>query len=153
MRTRMLNATKGEAIMHHRFSEYRPMEGDIATRQNGVLVSQESGKTVGYALWKLQERADLFVGPGEDVYEGMIIGENARDNDMTVNPIKEKKLTNIRSSGADDAMLLRPPRDITLELALEYIEADEYVEITPKVIRLRKVYLTENERKRLHRNK
>ena len=153
MRTRMLNATKGEAIMHHRFLEYRQMEGDIATRQNGVLISQEAGKTVGYALWKLQERADMFVGPGEDVYEGMIIGENARDNDMTVNPIKEKKLTNIRSSGADDAILLRPPRDITLELALEYIEADEYVEITPKVIRLRKVYLTENERKRLGRNK
>ncbi|MEZ6041333.1 MAG: translational GTPase TypA [Planctomycetaceae bacterium] len=153
MRTRMLNATKGEAIMHHRFQAYRPMEGDIATRQNGVLISQESGKSVGYALWKLQERAELFIGPGEDVYEGMIIGENARDNDMTVNPIREKKLTNIRSSGADDAILLRPPRDITLELALEYIEADEYVEITPKVIRLRKVHLTENERKRLNRNK
>ncbi|MCA9038472.1 MAG: translational GTPase TypA, partial [Planctomycetaceae bacterium] len=101
MRTRMLNATKGEAIMHHRFQAYRPMEGDIATRQNGVLISQESGKSVGYALWKLQERAELFIGPGEDVYEGMIIGENARDNDMTVNPIREKKLTNIRSSGAD----------------------------------------------------
>ncbi len=153
MRTRMLNATRGEAIMHHRFAEYRPMEGDIATRQNGVLVSQESGKTVAYALWKLQERADLFVNPGEDVYEGMIVGENARDNDMTVNPIREKKLTNIRSSGADDAILLRPPRDITLELALEYIEWDEYVEITPQVIRLRKVCLTENERKRMHRGK
>ncbi len=153
LKTRMLNATKGEAIMHHRFDEYRPMEGDIPTRQNGVLISQDSGKAVAYALWKLQERADLFVKPGEDVYEGMIIGENARDNDMVVNPIREKKLTNIRSSGADDAILLRPPRDITLELALEYIEWDEYVEITPQVIRLRKMFLTENERKRFTRNK
>ncbi|MBL8819921.1 MAG: translational GTPase TypA [Planctomyces sp.] len=153
LKTRMLNATKGEAIMHHRFEEYRPMEGDIPTRQNGVLISQDSGKAVAYALWKLQERADLFVKPGDDVYEGMIIGENARDNDMVVNPIREKKLTNIRSSGADDAILLRPPRDITLELALEYIEWDEYVEITPQVIRLRKIFLTENERKRFTRNK
>ncbi len=153
LRTRMLNATRGEAIMHHRFEEYRLMEGDIATRQNGVLISQESGKTVAYAMWKLQDRADLFVKPGEDVYEGMIIGENARDNDMTVNPIREKKLTNVRSSGADDAILLRPPRELTLEMALEYIEWDEYVEITPQVIRLRKVCLTENERKRMNRNK
>ncbi len=152
MRTKMLNATRGEAIMHHRFEEYRPIEGDIPHRQNGVLISQDNGKAIAYALWKLQERADLFVKPGEDVYDGMIIGENARDNDMVVNPIREKKLTNIRSAGAEDAMLLRPPRELTLELALEYIEWDEYVEVTPQVIRLRKVMLSESERKRQHRS-
>jgi GTP-binding protein len=151
MRTKMLNATRGEAIMHHRFEEYRPIEGDIPHRQNGVLISQDNGKAIAYALWKLQERADLFVKPGEDVYDGMIIGENVRDNDMVVNPIREKKLTNIRSAGAEDAMLLRPPRELTLELALEYIEWDEYVEVTPQVIRLRKVMLSESERKRQHR--
>jgi GTP-binding protein len=152
MRTKMLNATRGEAIMHHRFEEYRPIEGDIPHRQNGVLISQDNGKAIAYALWKLQERADLFVKPGEDVYDGMIIGENARDNDMVVNPIREKKLTNIRSAGAEDAMLLRPPRELTLELALEYIEWDEYVEVTPQVIRLRKVMLSESDRKRQHRS-
>jgi GTP-binding protein len=152
MRTKMLNATRGEAIMHHRFEDYRPIEGDIPHRQNGVLISQDNGKAIAYALWKLQERADLFVRPGDDVYDGMIIGENARDNDMVVNPIREKKLTNIRSAGAEDAMLLRPPRELTLELALEYIEWDEYVEVTPQVIRLRKVMLSESERKRQHRS-
>ena len=153
LRTRMLNATRGEAIMHHRFDEYRAVEGEIPHRLNGVLVSQDSGKSIAYALWKLQERADMFINPGEDVYEGMIIGENSRDNDMVVNPIREKKLTNIRSAGADDAILLRPPREMTLEAALEYIEWDEYVEVTPQVIRLRKVLLRENERKRQHRGK
>ena len=153
MRTKMLNATRGEAIMHHRFEDYRPVDGEIPHRQNGVLVSQDSGRAIAYALWKLQERADMFVNPGDDVYEGMIIGENSRDNDMTVNPIREKKLTNIRSAGAEDAILLRPPREMTLESALEYIEADEYVEVTPQVIRLRKTMLTENERKRQGRSK
>ncbi|MFM8475722.1 MAG: translational GTPase TypA [Planctomycetaceae bacterium] len=153
LRTRMLNATRGEAIMHHRFDEYHAVEGEIPHRLNGVLVSQDSGKSIAYALWKLQERADMFINPGEDVYEGMIIGENSRDNDMVVNPIREKKLTNIRSAGADDAILLRPPREMTLEAALEYIEWDEYVEVTPQVIRLRKVLLRENERKRQHRGK
>jgi GTP-binding protein len=153
MRTKMLNATRGEAIMHHRFEDYRPVEGEIPHRLNGVLISQDSGRAIAYALWKLQDRADMFVNPGDDVYEGMIIGENSRDNDMTVNPIREKKLTNIRSAGAEDAVLLRPPREMTLESALEYIEADEYVEVTPQVIRLRKTALTENERKRQGRSK
>lgn len=153
LKTRLLNATRGEAIMHHRFEAFRPIEGDVPGRQNGVLVSQEGGKAVAYALWKLQERSELFVRPGDDVYEGMIIGENSRDNDMTVNPIREKKLTNIRSAGADDAILLRPPRELTLESALEYIEWDELVEVTPQVVRLRKIRLTENERKRFHRNR
>ena len=151
MRTRMLNATRGEAIMHHRFEDYRPIEGEIPHRQNGVLISQDSGRTVTYALWKLQERAELFCHGGEDVYEGMIVGENARDNDMVVNPIREKKLTNNRSTGAEEAVVLRPKRELTLESALEYIEWDEYVEVTPQVIRLRKVLLRENERKRQHR--
>lgn len=152
LRTRLLNATRGEAIMHHRFEEYKPVDGEVPHRQNGVLVSQEGGKAVAYALWKLQERAEMFVSPGEDVYEGMIIGENSRENDMVVNPIREKKLTNIRSSGADDAILLRPPRDMSLEAALEYIEWDEYVEVTPQVIRLRKTLLSETARKRQNRS-
>ncbi len=153
MRTKMLNATRGEAIMHHRFEDYRAIEGEIPHRQNGVLISQDSGKTVTYGLWKLQERAELFCHGGEDVYEGMIVGENARDNDMVVNPIREKKLTNNRSTGAEEAVVLRPKRELTLESALEYIEWDEYVEVTPQIIRLRKVLLKENERKRQHRSK
>ena len=151
LRTKLLNATRGEAVMNHRFESYERVEGELPKRPNGVLISQVNGKAVGYALWKLQERAELFVNPGEDVYEGMVVGENSRDNDMVVNPIREKKLTNVRSSGADDAILLKPPRDMPLEAALEYIEADEYVEITPKVIRLRKIHLTENARKRANR--
>lgn len=151
LKTRMMNATRGEAIMHHRFEEYLPIEGDVPARQNGVLVSQIGGNAVAYALWKLQDRAEMFVNHGDDVYEGMIIGENSRENDMVVNPVREKKLTNVRSSGADDAITMRPPREMTLEAALEYIEWDEYVEVTPQVIRLRKTYLTENERKRFAR--
>ena len=148
IRTRLLNATKGEAIIHHRFDEYKPVEGEVPHRANGVLVSQDNGKAVGYALWKLQERAEMFIAPGVDVYEGMIVGENSRDNDMVVNPIKEKKLTNVRASGSDDNINLKPPREIFLEAALEYIENDEYVEITPSVIRLRKILLRETARKR-----
>ncbi len=148
LRTRLLNATKGEAIIHHRFEEFRRVEGTIPRRKNGVLVSQVHGQTTAYALWKLQERAELFVGPGTDTYEGMIIGENSRDNDLTVNPVREKKLTNIRAAGSDDNIMLEPPREMSLEAALEYIEADEYVEVTPTAIRLRKIHLTENARKR-----
>ena len=152
LRTRLLNATKGEAIIHHRFDMYKREEGEVPHRMNGVLISQELGKAVGYALWKLQDRAEMFVSPGKDVYEGMIIGENARDNDMVVNPIREKKLTNVRASGSDDNMVLKPPRDMSLEAALEYIEGDEYVEITPDEIRLRKIYLRETDRKRMRKD-
>jgi GTP-binding protein len=148
LRTRLLNATKGEAVMHHRFDCYKPAEGEIPRRKNGVLVSQVPGKVTAYALSKLQERAELFVAPGTDVYEGMIVGENSRDNDLVVNPVREKKLTNIRAAGSDENILLAPPRNLSLEMALEYIEWDEYVEITPDAIRLRKIWLTENERKR-----
>ena len=148
IRTRLLNATKGEAIIHHRFDQYKPVEGDVPHRANGVLISQESGKAVAFALFKLQDGKDFFVGPGDEVYEGMIVGENARDSDMVINPIREKKLTNMRSSGTDENCVLKPPRKMSLEMALEYIEDDEYVEVTPSIIRLRKIRLTEQERKR-----
>jgi len=148
LRTRLLNATRGEAVIHHRFDSYQPVEGTLPRRKNGVLVSQESGQVTAYALWKLGERAALFVAPGEDVYQGMIVGENSRDNDMVVNPIREKKLTNMRASGSDENIILEPPREMSLEVALEYIEWDEYVEVTPDAIRLRKVLLSETERKR-----
>ena len=148
IRTRMLNSTKGEAVIHHRFEQYKPVEGSVPHRQNGVLVSQERGKAVGFALFKLQDRAEMFVEPGDAVYEGMIVGENSRDNDMVVNPIKEKQLTNMRASGSDENITLKPARRLSLEAALEYIEDDEYVEVTPQTIRLRKIRLTEQERKR-----
>jgi len=151
LRTRLLNATKGEAIIHHRFDGYKQMEGDIPRRKNAVLISQDDGKVTAYALWKLQERSELFVAPGTDVYEGMVVGENSRDNDMVVNPVREKKLTNMRASGSDENIILAPPRDMSLEMALEYIEADEYVEVTPNAIRLRKIWLKETDRKRSHR--
>lgn len=148
LRTRMLNATKGEAVINHRFEDYRPVDGEVPGRKNGVMISQVSGKSTAYALWKLGERSEHFIAPGTEVYEGMIIGENSRDNDLVVNPVREKKLTNVRSSGADDAIVLAPPRQMSLEIALEYIERDEWVEVTPGAIRLRKIQLTENERKR-----
>lgn len=148
LRTRLLNATQGTAIIHHRFLDYRPMEGDVPRRPSGVLISNVGGKAVAYALDGLQQRAELFVGPGDEVYEGMIVGENSRDNDLVVNPTREKKLTNIRAAGSDDNILLKPPRRFSLEAALEYIEEDEMVEITPTSLRLRKVFLKENVRKR-----
>ena len=151
LRTRVLNATRGQAVMYHRYDTYRPAEGEIPKRSNGVLISQIRGSAVAYALWKLQDRAELFVAPGQAVYEGMIVGENSRDNDMVVNPIRDKKLTNIRAAGSDENIMLKPPRKMSLEGALEYIESDEYVEVTPKVIRLRKIQLTEQERRRQHR--
>ncbi|MBL9080291.1 MAG: translational GTPase TypA [Planctomycetales bacterium] len=151
LRTRILNATQGEGIMHHRFEGYKPLEGEVPSRANGVLVSMVSGKAFAFGLDGLQDRADLFIAPGAEIYEGMIVGENSRDNDMTVNPCREKKLTNMRASGTDDNVILKPPRQITLETALEYIEDDELVEVTPDAIRLRKILLTENDRKRAGR--
>ena len=151
LRTRLLNATQGTAIMHHRFERYRPMEGEIPSRLNGVLVSMSAGRVFAYGLNTLQERSDLFIAPGDEVYEGMIVGENARADDMVVNPTKEKKLTNIRAAGRDENILLRPPRELTLETALEYIEEDELVEVTPTSIRLRKIVLSEHGRRRLAR--
>jgi GTP-binding protein len=151
IRTRMLNATQGTAIIHHRFAGYRAISSDVPSRANGVLVSMVSGRVNAFALNTLQERSDLFVAPAEEVYEGMIVGENARDNDLTVNPTREKKLTNMRASGTDDNILLKPPRKLELEAALEYIEDDELVEVTPNFIRLRKMLLKESDRRRADR--
>ena len=148
LRTRLLSATQGEAMMHHVFREYQPYKGDIPRRLNGVMISMVPGQVNGYALDNLQQRGTMFVKPGDPVYEGMIVAENARADDMSVNPIKEKKLTNMRASGSDKNILLKPPRLLTLELALEYIEDDEMVEVTPSSIRLRKKFLTEEARRR-----
>lgn len=148
LRTKLLNSTQGTAIMHHRFDRYREMEGDVPNRPNGVLVSMVAGRVVAYALDGLQERADMFVAPGDETYEGMIVGENSRSGDMSVNPTKEKKLTNMRAAGSDPNILLRPPRQLTLEAALEYIEDDELVEVTPSKIRLRKAVLSDIDRRR-----
>ena len=147
-----LNLTRGTGIMSHVFDDYAPMKGDIPQRRNGVLVSQEQGEAVAYALWKLQERGRMFVNPGHRVYEGMIIGIHSRDNDLVVNPVRTKQLTNIRAAGKDEAILLTPPIPLTLEAAVEFIDDDELVEITPKSIRVRKRFLTEHERRRAARS-
>lgn len=147
-RSEFVTDTHGEGIMEHSFFEYQPYRGDIQKHANGVLISGEAGVTAGYALWNLQERGTLFLGSGVEIYEGMIVGEHSRDNDLTVNPCKEKKLTNMRASGADDAIRLTTPLIMTLEQALEYIDDDELVEITPKSIRMRKKFLKEVDRKR-----
>ncbi|MFN4257926.1 MAG: translational GTPase TypA [Gemmataceae bacterium] len=151
LRTRLLNATSGQAIMHHNFHDYQPVRGTIPARVNGVMVSTETGRATAYALENLQERGVLFVAAGEQVYEGQIVGEHCRDNDLPVNVCREKKLTNIRASTAEKGIILKPPRQMTLELALEYIEEDELVEVTPSAIRLRKIFLKENDRKRYAR--
>ncbi len=148
LRNQLLTATAGEAIMSHRFLEYQPMKGDIPQRQNGSLVSMENGRAIPYSIDKLQERGRFFVDPGEDIYEGQVIGENSRGDDMTINITKTKKLSNVRSSGADDKAKIVPAIKFSLEEALEYIQKDEYVEVTPKHIRLRKIFLKEVDRKR-----
>ncbi|MCC4213892.1 translational GTPase TypA [Leeuwenhoekiella parthenopeia] len=148
LRNQLLTATAGEAIMAHRFKEYQPLKGDIPGRNNGSLVSMEKGTAIPYSIDKLQDRGKFFVDPGEDIYEGQVIGENSRQDDMTVNITKTKKLSNVRSSGADDKAKIVPAIKFSLEEALEYIQKDEYVEVTPNHLRLRKVLLTENERKR-----
>lgn len=152
LRTKLLNATRGTAIIHHRFDSYKPTEGTVPKRSNGVLISMVGGKTMPFALFALQDRSELLVPPGTEVYEGMIVGENARDNDMTVNPCREKKLTNIRAAGSDENVILKPPRELSLEAALEYIEEDELVEVTPESIRLRKILLKESDRRRKSRS-
>jgi GTP-binding protein len=143
-----MNLTRGTGLMSHVFEGYAPVRGEIAERRNGVLISQEDGSAVAYALWKLQERGRMFVSPGEALYEGMVIGIHTRDNDLVVNPIKGKQLTNVRASGKDDAIVLTPPIELTLEYAVEFIADDELVEITPKCIRVRKRHLKEHERKK-----
>ncbi len=146
-----LTLTRGTGLASHVFDDYGPMAGAMAERRNGVLISQDNGAAVAYALWKLQDRGRMFVSPGEAVYEGMIIGIHSRDNDLVVNPIKTKQLTNVRSSGKDEAVTLTPPIQLTLESAIEFIADDELVEITPKNIRLRKRHLIEHERKRANK--
>ena len=153
LRTRMLTATQGTAIMHHNFLDYRQVKTNMPSRPNGVFVSTETAKATGYAIESLQDRGQLFVNPMQSVYMGQIVGENSRDNDLDVNVTREKKLTNMRSSGADKTVPLKPPIKFSLEAALEYIEADELVEITPQAIRMRKIMLKENERKRQGRAK
>ncbi len=151
-RSDFLTMTSGTGIMTSSFSHYGPLKtGDVAKRQNGVLISMVNGTVLAYALFNLQERGRMFVSPQTEVYEGMIVGQNSRGDDMVVNPTKAKQLTNIRASGSDEAIILTPPILFTLEQALEFIEDDELVEVTPKSIRLRKRYLTENERKRMSR--
>tara|TARA_B100000767_G_scaffold193264_1_gene180385 strand:+ start:1631 stop:3430 length:1800 start_codon:yes stop_codon:yes gene_type:complete len=149
LRNQLLTATAGEAIINHRFKEFQPYRGEIPRRNSGSLISMEKGNAIPYSLDKLQERGKFFVAPNEDIYTGQVIGENSRADDMVVNVTKTKKLSNVRSSGNDDKVRLAPPIKFSLEEALEYIQGDEYVEVTPKHLRLRKVYLDENERKRM----
>jgi GTP-binding protein len=148
LRSAMLTATQGEAIMTHRLIGYEPWKGDIAGRQNGSLIVHETGTAIPYSLDKLQDRGFFFINAGEDVYEGQVIGENSRPMDLVVNITKTKQLTNMRASGNDDKVSLPPPKQFSLEEALEYIQEDEYVEVTPKNMRLRKIYLKEHERKK-----
>jgi GTP-binding protein len=150
-RSEFLTDTRGTGIMHHSFLEYGPWAGPLTGRSRGVLVSMENGTVVAFALASLQERSTLFVSPGDAVYEGMVVGENSRPGDMDVNPSKEKKLTNIRTKSTDENIQLEPPRALTLESALEYIEDDELIEVTPQSIRLRKRLLSESDRKRVSR--
>jgi len=148
LRNYLLTSTAGEAIMSHRFMEFQPYKGDIPERQNGSLISMEKGQSIPYSLSNLQERGKFFVDQNEDIYEGQVIGENSRADDLVVNVTKTKKLSNMRSSGADEKVKIAPPIQFSLEEALEYIQADEYVEVTPLKIRLRKILLKEHERKR-----
>ncbi|RAX55420.1 translational GTPase TypA [Helicobacter sp. 10-6591] len=148
-RSEFLTDTKGEGIMNHSFLEFRAFSGNVESRKNGALISMESGEATGFSLFNIQERGTLFITPQTKVYVGMVIGEHSRDNDLDVNPIKAKHLTNMRSSGADEAIKLVPPRDLTLERALEWIEEDEILEITPQNIRIRKKILEPNQRKRV----
>ncbi|MEA2442581.1 MAG: GTP-binding protein, partial [Thermoleophilaceae bacterium] len=145
-RTEFLTETRGSGIMHSVFERYEPWYGEIKTRPTGSLVADRRGETAGFALLKLQERGQLFVGPGEEVYEGMVVGENARAEDLDVNAVREKKLTNVRAAGSDDTIKLVPHHRLSLDQALEFIREDECVEVTPDVLRLRKVVLHAGER-------
>lgn len=148
MSSSMLTATAGEAVVSHRFLDYEPYKGNIESRTNGSLIAMESGTSFAYALGKLQDRGKFFIGPQEEVYEGMVVGEHSRDTDLVLNVTKSKKLTNMRASGSDDKIQLTPPIRFSLEEALEYIQKDEYVEVTPNHLRIRKILLKEHERKR-----
>ncbi len=151
LRNNVLTASAGEAIMAHRFHEYQPWKGDIERRTNGSLIAMEGGTAYAYAIDKLQDRGRFFIFPQEEVYAGQVVGENAKDNDIVVNVTKSKKLTNMRASGADDKARIIPPVVFSLEEALEYIKEDEYVEVTPNHLRIRKIILDEIERKRANK--
>ena len=146
-RSELLMMTRGTGVMSQIFYEYQPYKGEVPHRAAGVQISHGPGNAVAYALWGLQDRGEIFIHPGEALYEGMILGVNNKGQDLVVNAIREKKLTNIRAAGSDEAINLIPPRELTLEFALEFIEDDELVEVTPKHIRLRKRHLTDNERR------
>jgi len=148
LRNLMLTATEGEAIMAHRFKDYEPWKGEIGIRRNGSLIALDTGTAIAYSINKLQDRGKFFIFPGEEVYAGQVIGENSRLDDLTVNVTITKKLTNMRASGSDDKAILSPPVRFSLEEAMEYIAGDEFIEITPKSMRLRKILLDENDRKR-----
>jgi GTP-binding protein len=151
-RNEFLTTTTGSGLLYSTFDHYGPVKkGELKGRQNGVLISNGQGTSVAYSLFSLQERGRMFIAPGEELYEGMIIGIHSRDNDLVVNPLKEKKLTNIRAAGSDENILLTPPIELTLEKAIEFIEDDELVEVTPNHIRLRKRFLKESDRKRAGR--
>ena len=152
LRTNVLTASAGEAIMAHRFKEYQPYKGEIERRTNGSIIAMESGTAFAYAIDKLQDRGKFFIFPQEEVYAGQVVGEHSHDNDLVVNVTKSKKLTNMRASGSDEKVRLIPPVQFSLEEALEYIKEDEYVEVTPKAMRMRKVILDETERKRANKN-
>jgi GTP-binding protein len=147
----ILTATEGEAVVSHRFKAYEPWKGDIPNRNNGALIAMETGTAIAYSIDKLQDRGSFFIFPREEVYAGQVIGENSRGDDLMVNVIKTKKLTNVRASGTDEKAAIFPPIRFSLEEAMEYIRNDEYVEVTPKSIRIRKIILDENERKRKSR--
>jgi len=149
----LMTTTRGTIIMHSMFAGYRPLEGEVSHRPTGVIVADREGRVTGYALNNLQDRGELFVGPGTQVYEGMIVGENSRDSDLAVNIVREKKLTNMRASGSDDALQIAPPRVLSLEEAIAFINEDELVEVTPLSLRLRKIYLSAEERKRADKEK
>lgn len=151
LRTALMNATAGEAVVTHRFESYQPIKGTVPERQNGSLIALETGTAIAYALDKLQDRGRFFIAPGEEIYLGQVVGQHSRDNDLVVNLTKTKKLSNVRASGTDDKVQLAPPIRFSLEENLEYIQEDEYVEITPKSMRLRKILLDENDRKRASR--
>ena len=153
LRTRMLTATRGRVVMHHNLLRYEPVRGDVPQRAAGVIVSSYAGTVTAYSLDRLYDRGVFFVKPGDAVYEGQIVGEHCKEDDIVVNVCKGKKLTNIRASGTDKAAAFKPARQMTMEISLEFIEDDELVEVTPDAIRLRKRQLTENARKRTQRNK
>jgi GTP-binding protein len=148
LRNYLLNVTAGEAIVTHRFSEYQPYKGEIPGRINGSLIVMEEGEAIPYSLHNLQDRGKFFINAGDPVYEGQVIGEHSRQGDLVINVTKSKKLTNMRATGSEEKMRIAPPVIFSLEEALEYIQGDEYVEVTPKSIRLRKIYLNETDRKR-----